>query len=749
MTRAHCSHTRSSSCWWRARRPGGARTRDGCASCWDRSHGIRCSPSSTLQRLVPLLGGRVLELAGTSAPAAFADAVAEQTEAARQAGGLMELTTLRVAAALETAGIANVPLKGPLLARSLHGDPGARFSRDIDVLVGREDLQRAAAALEPLGWRPERGAGEPVLHLALAHESGLPEVELHWRLHWYESEFAARALARAQPGPDGVRRLQDVDELTALLLYHARDGFAGLRHAIDAAAWWDAHDTADDRVLLAEVALEHPALARALSASATVLDQLVGIPADRLVPGASRPPVGGEASRHARQPPDARHPRADHRRDHAGRRPPRPRGPAPARSCDGACWWVATTCRPPRGAGRSPPLAPSTCCGSCAGCRSRWCAHGPAWTRPARVPAGASVCAAGRPMTSALRRGAACHRVGPRRRRCTSKDCPRMSGGHRARHCRIAADRLPGLRRTRQRRRRRHPARPPQVTADAGARTAATRVGARTSCTARRASAAAACARRARSVEVRSSGASRGGGGWNCPPSVSRPAGLHRWASKTPAVARARCARLRVTSSRAGPNPGAVAAHLHRPRSAQSRGSLRDVGIEAPYVQIRRCYSGPSSRARVRPNLLGLNIADPEDQYRGSGAAYSRRVLPPCGTLARDSRAGASPAPRSPRNDLILRACLVAEHVDTACEIFAGFRRCRRAPRLDRTVRRPRRTATVTHVVLPAAVAVPAAGRRLRPQCRDFQLSIGRGDWTVSTLDLSAELCRRQRAPPA
>ena len=45
-------------------------------------------------------------------------------------------------------------------------------------------------------------------------------------------------------------------------------------------------------MLLAEVALEHPALARALSTSATVLDQLVGIPADRLVPGACDLPWG-------------------------------------------------------------------------------------------------------------------------------------------------------------------------------------------------------------------------------------------------------------------------------------------------------------------------------------------------------------------------------------------------------------------------------------------------------------------------
>jgi hypothetical protein len=117
-------------------------------------------------------------------------------------------------------------------------------------------------------------------------------VELHWRVHWYEIEFSARALARARPGPDGVRRLQAGDELAALLLFHARDGFAGLRHAIDAAAWWDAHAAAHDRVLLADAALEHPALARALLASATVLEQLVGVPADRLVPGPSDVPWG-------------------------------------------------------------------------------------------------------------------------------------------------------------------------------------------------------------------------------------------------------------------------------------------------------------------------------------------------------------------------------------------------------------------------------------------------------------------------
>jgi hypothetical protein len=235
------------------------------------------------QRLVPLLGGRLLELAGPLAPAAFADAVRAETEASRLAGVLMELATLRIAAALEAAGIANVPLKGPLLARALHGDPGMRFSRDIDVLVARADLGHAAAALEPLGWRPEKGAGEPVLHLVLAHRSGLPEVELHWRVHWYETEFGARALARSRPGPDGVRRLRPLDELAALLLYQARDGFAGLRHAIDVAAWWDAAADTSGPPLLAPIVREHTRLSRALSASAAVVDRLVGVPAARLV----------------------------------------------------------------------------------------------------------------------------------------------------------------------------------------------------------------------------------------------------------------------------------------------------------------------------------------------------------------------------------------------------------------------------------------------------------------------------------
>jgi hypothetical protein len=244
------------------------------------------------QRLVPLLGARILE-AAPGAPEPFARAVAEATRAARAAGELGELITLRIAAALEAAGIANVPLKGPLLARALHGDTAMRSSRDIDLLVARADLGASVEALAPLGWHVDPEAAAPVLHVRLVSDAGLPDVEVHWRVHWYESAFAARALARAGAGPDGVRRLRPEDELVALVLYHARDGFAGLRHAIDLAAWWDGPgDSVLARPLLGATLAAHPSLDRALTASAIVLDPLVGIPSGALVTDASRPSWG-------------------------------------------------------------------------------------------------------------------------------------------------------------------------------------------------------------------------------------------------------------------------------------------------------------------------------------------------------------------------------------------------------------------------------------------------------------------------
>jgi hypothetical protein len=52
--------------------------------------------------------------------------------------------------------------------------------------------------------------------------------------------FSAAVLERSLL-VDGMRRLEPVEQLAALLLFYARDGFLGLRFVADIAAWWDRH----------------------------------------------------------------------------------------------------------------------------------------------------------------------------------------------------------------------------------------------------------------------------------------------------------------------------------------------------------------------------------------------------------------------------------------------------------------------------------------------------------------------------
>src|SRR5205814_8803590 len=100
--------------------------------------------------------------------------------------------------------------------------------------VAPEHLKRAVEVVRELGYaRPTDyvdSSGLPLLHFALVHERDeLPPVELHWRIHWYETRFARERLLAPDGAPDW--RPAPVDELAALLLFYARDGFTGLRQA--------------------------------------------------------------------------------------------------------------------------------------------------------------------------------------------------------------------------------------------------------------------------------------------------------------------------------------------------------------------------------------------------------------------------------------------------------------------------------------------------------------------------------------
>lgn len=250
------------------------------------------------RRLLSLLGPRLAELVGEQTGGEFASRVSHALDAGRRQGAFLQMIAERVMVALAGAGICSAPLKGPALSELLYGDPGRRASSDIDLLVPRERLSDAVSVVRGLGYRAPTDhiyeCGLPLLHFALIHERDqLPAVELHWRIHWYERSFAGDRLLPSSRESTVAWRPAPIDELTALLLFYARDGFVDLRLATDIGAWWDAFGAKMRPGALDEAIDAYPALRQALSATVTVAERAVGLPANQLIK--RRPRLGPRA----------------------------------------------------------------------------------------------------------------------------------------------------------------------------------------------------------------------------------------------------------------------------------------------------------------------------------------------------------------------------------------------------------------------------------------------------------------------
>lgn len=236
------------------------------------------------QALLPLLGTRLIEIAGDRVPEEFQRQVEGTCRQTRDRMLAIEALTLRLVQLLGEHGIPAMPLKGPFLARALHGDPGLRASGDIDLLVDPGDFARALEVIGGLGWvvgAANRWDGDlPLFETTMrSHPGGLPAIDLHWRLHWYERPFAGDVVKRSELQPDGSRRLAPADELASLLLFFARDGFWGLRMPADIGAWWDTRGHLLDKDGLEPLIERYPELGDALRVSARVAERLVGLPA--------------------------------------------------------------------------------------------------------------------------------------------------------------------------------------------------------------------------------------------------------------------------------------------------------------------------------------------------------------------------------------------------------------------------------------------------------------------------------------
>jgi hypothetical protein len=259
------------------------------------------------QRVLVLAGRRLVGLAGHAVPAGLQERIDQLAEMSRRHAVLVAHATSRQCRALAAGGVRALALKGAPLAERIYDDPGARSaSSDIDLLVSPHDWAASVRMLEESGYRlvddTEWVGSLPHYHAPFVHAGGLlPAIELHWRVHWYERDYADEVLRRALPDDSYVLRPAAVDDLAQLLLIYARDAFLGLRFAADIAAWWDRYGEDLPEACLDGIAERHPALRRALVAAAGVCDELIGIPRERLV---SQPATGvvGTATRLANWP---------------------------------------------------------------------------------------------------------------------------------------------------------------------------------------------------------------------------------------------------------------------------------------------------------------------------------------------------------------------------------------------------------------------------------------------------------------
>jgi hypothetical protein len=253
----------------------------------------RLADALRARNLLGVLGPRLIELGGDSTSKKFAAAVEQGIETGRRRGIVLQLVALRIVGMLADEGIRSAVLKGPLLGEAIYGDPGRRISSDIDLLVSPRQLGAAVEVVRGLGYlAPSDHVYDcrlPLIHFTLAHEQGeLPPVELHWRIHWYEREFACERLLP----PWGVSvtdwRPAAADELVALLLFYARDGFVDLRLACDVSAWWDLRSAELRAGAIDELLSVYPAFARVIAASAKAAERVVGLPAREVIAGCGK-----------------------------------------------------------------------------------------------------------------------------------------------------------------------------------------------------------------------------------------------------------------------------------------------------------------------------------------------------------------------------------------------------------------------------------------------------------------------------
>ena len=156
---------------------------------------------------------------------------------------------VRIARRLGAAGIPFVSVKGPLLARSLYGEVGARHSGDLDLLVPVEQILSADRLLKSIGYRRSQpcfeltprqfSAFQQLKHeFEYFNESGTVRLEIEWRLSGLDRISPAELVSSStttQLAATSIARLPETLEFLYLFVHGAGHAWFRLFWLVDVA----------------------------------------------------------------------------------------------------------------------------------------------------------------------------------------------------------------------------------------------------------------------------------------------------------------------------------------------------------------------------------------------------------------------------------------------------------------------------------------------------------------------------------
>lgn len=179
--------------------------------------------------VMPLLYRNLFILGPEAVPAPFVDNLRALAMANTYRNLSLTAELLRVVSLLEDNGVPAVAYNGAVLAARAYGDTALRQFSDLDLLVGRQDLEKVKSILLSAGFllshsltkKQERAHLDHTCELGFGLEDPRVYLDLHWR---FAARFmglgpdAGAALAGRRRVPVGGRSVPSLDREDMLLV---------------------------------------------------------------------------------------------------------------------------------------------------------------------------------------------------------------------------------------------------------------------------------------------------------------------------------------------------------------------------------------------------------------------------------------------------------------------------------------------------------------------------------------------------